>query len=103
MSEKGKNMANKIDDDMLEYVGILAKLELEGEDREHARKDMEQMLDYIDMLNELDTSDVEPMVQAIEVENVFREDEITNGDARDEMLANAPVKKNGQYEVPRTF
>ena len=49
-------MANVISDETIEYVGILAKLELSDEERERAKKDMGEMLDYIDKLNELDTS-----------------------------------------------
>ncbi len=75
---------------MLEY---LQKLNIEGEEKEKARADMEKMLDYVDKLAELDTSEAEPLVQAIDLENVFREDEVTNGDDRDNMLANAPKKK----------
>ena len=45
-------MANHIDDATIEYVGILAKLELSGEEKEQAKKDMESMLDYVDKLNE---------------------------------------------------
>ena len=48
-------MANKISDETIEYVGILAKLELSDEEKEQAKKDMETMLDYIDTLNELET------------------------------------------------
>ena len=48
-------MANIISDETIEYVGILAKLELSPEEKEQAKKDMGNMLDYIDMLNELDT------------------------------------------------
>ena len=54
-------LANKISDETIEYVGILAKLELSEEEKEAAKKDMEQMLDYIDTLNELDTTGIEPM------------------------------------------
>lgn len=54
-------MANKISDETIEYVGILAKLELSDEEKEQAKKDMETMLDYIDTLNELDTEGIEPM------------------------------------------
>ena len=53
-------MANVISDETIEYVGILAKLELSEEEKENAKKDMEEMLDYIDKLGELDTSSVEP-------------------------------------------
>ena len=48
-------MANIISDETIEYVGILAKLELSPEEKEQAKKDMGNMLDYIDMLNGLDT------------------------------------------------
>ena len=54
-------MANIISDETMEYVGILAKLELSEEEKTQAKKDMETMLDYIDKLNELDTTGVEPM------------------------------------------
>ena len=48
-------MANIISDETIEYVGILAKLELSDEEKEQAKKDMGSMLDYIDKLGELDT------------------------------------------------
>ncbi len=96
-------MADKIDENMLEYISILAKLELEGEEKEQARSDMKKMLDHVDKLNELDTDGVEPLVQVINMQNVFREDNVTNGDDRNAMLKNAPAKKNGQYMVPKTF
>ena len=73
-------MANKISDETIEYVGILAKLELSDEEKEQAKKDMETMLDYIDTLNELDTEGIEPMSHVFPVNNVFREDVVTNGD-----------------------
>ncbi len=95
-------MANVISDEMIEYVGILAKLELSDEEKEQAKQDMGRMLDYIDQLNELDTSGVEPMSHVFPVENVFREDVVTNGDDRDEMLANAPESKDGAFKVPKT-
>lgn len=86
-------MANIISDETIEYVGILAKLELSDEEKEQAKKDMANMLDYIDTLNELDTSGVEPMSHVFPVNNVFREDVVTNGDDREEILANAPEAK----------
>ena len=96
-------MANKISDETIEYVGILAKLELSDEEKEEAKADMEKMLDYIDKLNELDTKDVEPMSHISAAVNVFREDVVTNGDGREETLANAPQRKEDSFEVPRTI
>lgn len=95
-------MANVISDETIEYVGILAKLELSDEEKEQAKKDMGSMLDYIDKLNELDTTGVEPMSHAFAVNNVFREDVVTNGDDRDAMLKNAPKVKDGAFMVPKT-
>ena len=96
-------LANKISDETIEYVGILAKLELSDAEKEAAKKDMESMLDYIDKLNELDTSNVEPMSHVFPVQNVFREDVVTNGDNREAMLMNAPKEKEGQYQVQKTI
>ena len=67
-------MANRISDETIEYVGILAKLDLSEEEREQAKRDMGNMLDHIDKLNELDTKGVEPMSHVFSVNNVFRRD-----------------------------
>ena len=96
-------MANVISDETIEYVGILAKLELSAEEREKAKKDMAEMLDYIDELSELDTEGVEPMSHVFPQNNVFREDVVTNGDDSENMLKNAPEQKDNMYQVPRTF
>lgn len=96
-------MANIITDDTIEYVGILAKLELSEEEKEAAKKDMGGMLDYIDKLNELDTTEVEPMSHVFPVQNVFREDEVTNGDESEKTLRNAPEEKDNMFVVPKTF
>ena len=96
-------MANVITDETIEYVGVLAKLELSDEEREQAKRDMGRMLDYIDQMNALDTEGIEPMSHAFPVENVLREDMVTNGDMRDALLANAPEEKDGMFVVPRTF
>ena len=96
-------MANVISDETMEYVGILAKLELSDAEKEAAKKDMESMLDYIDKLGELDTTGVEPMSHVFPVQNVFREDVVTNGDMREDILKNAPGEKDGMFIVPKTF
>lgn len=96
-------MANIISNDTIEYVGILAKLELSAEEKEQAGKDMGRMLDYIDKLGELNTDGVEPMSHVFPVKNVFREDIVTNGDMREEILKNAPGEKDGMFVAPRTF
>ncbi len=95
-------MANNISDEMIEYVGILAKLELTPQEKEEAKKDMGRMLDYIDQLNELDTQGVEPMSHIFPINNVFREDAVAEEGSREEILANAPSRKDGAFMVPKT-
>ena len=96
-------MAKQIDDETMENVCILAKLSLTDQEKEKAKRDMQEMLDYVDKLDELDTSGVEPMSHIFGDQNVFRDDVVTNGDNRREMLANAPKVKDGQYQVPKTI
>ena len=103
-------MAKIIDDETMENVCILAKLSLSEEEKEKAKAEMQKMLDYVEKLDELDTSEVEPMSHIFQDENVFREDVVTNGDNKEAMLANAcavlanaPKAKEGQYQVPKTI
>lgn len=95
-------MANIISDETIDYVGILAKLELSSQEKEQAKTDMGRMLEYIDKLGELDTTDVEPMSHVFPVQNVFREDVVTNGDESKATLQNAPGMKQNMFKVPRT-
>lgn len=95
-------MAHIISDEIMEYVGILAKLELSKEEKEQAKKDMGNLFDYIDKLNELDTDGIEPMSHIFPMKNVFREDIVENQENREAILANAPKKKNGSFQVPKT-
>ncbi|MBR3683954.1 MAG: Asp-tRNA(Asn)/Glu-tRNA(Gln) amidotransferase subunit GatC [Lachnospiraceae bacterium] len=95
-------MANIISDETIEYVGILAKLELSDDEKEQAKKDMAGMLDYFDKLNELDTTGITPMSHIFPIHNVFREDVVTNGDDRENIIKNAPESKNGTFVVPIT-
>jgi aspartyl-tRNA(Asn)/glutamyl-tRNA(Gln) amidotransferase subunit C len=96
-------MNNIISDETIDYVGILAKLELSDEEKEQAKVDMGRMLDYIDKLGELDTTGIEPMSHVFSVQNVFREDIVTNGDESAKTLKNAPGEKDNMFMVPRTF
>ena len=72
-------------------------------EKEEAKADMEKMLDYIDVLNELDTDGIEPMSHVFPVNNVFREDVVTNGDGSSDTLANAPLMKDQSFKVPKTI
>ena len=96
-------MAVKIDDEMIDYVGILAKLSLSPEEKEAAKSDMSRMLEYIDMLNQLDTSEVEPMSHVFDIHNVFPAKmswKMEMNQMRCFRMHRSRKKK--QYKVPRT-
>ena len=92
----------EIKEDIVSYVAALAKLELTEEEKERAKKDLGNILGYMDTMKELDTDGIEPMSHAFPLRNVFREDEVLNGDDRENLLKNAPVKKDGCFVVPKT-
>lgn len=91
-----------IPDRTIDDIAALSKLFLNEEEKQKAKKEISKILGYIDTMNELDTSDIEPEPQAFINVNVFREDVVTNGDCRKELLSNAPVKKDGCFAVPKT-
>ena len=96
-------MAEMITDKTMDEIEILAKLHLTEDEKEKSRQDLQQMLDYVDMLNQLDTSDVEPLTHIFPIKNVFREDVVLESPPKDELLNNAPKEKDGQFLVPKTI
>lgn len=85
----------------VEHVAKLARLELTEEEKELYTKQLSDILDYIDQLNEVDTTGVEPMTQPIPNVNVMREDVVKRLYTRDEMLKNAPHEEHGYFRVPK--
>lgn len=92
-----------ITDATIDYVAALAKLDLSDEEKARAKVDLSNIMAHVDTMNQLDTTGVEPMSHVFPYENVFREDVVTNGPDRENILANAPEQKDGGFKVPRTF
>ena len=63
-----------ITDETIEYVAALAKLDLTDEEKERAKKDLGNIIGYVDTMNQLDTTGIEPMSHVFAYHNVFRED-----------------------------
>jgi len=96
-------MADRIDEQQVRHVAVLSRLKLsEGEVATFSRQ-LSAMLEYVDKLNELDTSDVEPTVHAVPISNVLRDDEPEEPMAVDEALANAPQREGSFYRVPKVL
>lgn len=85
----------------IEKVAKLARLELSEEEKETFGSQMEQILTYMEQLNRLDTTGVEPTSHAIPIYNVFREDEVKPSFSHEEVLAIAPDEEDGHFKVPR--
>ena len=85
----------------VEHVARLARLALTDAELETMRAQLNGILGYIDKLNELDTSAVEPTSHAVPMLNVMRDDEAAPCLPRDEALANAPDRAGDFFRVPR--
>lgn len=86
---------------MVEHVAELARLELTGEQRRKMEGQMVNILEYISLLDELDISAVPPTSHAIEMENVFREDEVKPSLPVEKGMDNAPESVGTAFKVPR--
>ncbi|MDR1796092.1 MAG: Asp-tRNA(Asn)/Glu-tRNA(Gln) amidotransferase subunit GatC [Clostridiales Family XIII bacterium] len=91
----------KIDDRLIEYLADLSRLELSGEEKEARKKDLEDILAYMEKLGELDTQGLPEMTHPFEAQNRFREDEVANRDRREELLGGAPDRSGPYFRVPR--
>ena len=91
----------KITLEQVRHVARLARLELSPDDEQRLRADMDEMLAYVDKLNELDTKDVAPTTQVGEAGTPMRDDEVTNHSAPNDMLANAPARQGNFFKVPK--
>ncbi len=85
----------------VEYVAKLARLKLTDEEKEKYSKQLGDILNYINKLNEIDTSDIEPTSHVVSVSNVFREDRVKPSLSRKEILSNAPEKEKGFFKVKK--
>ena len=82
-------------------IALLARLRLLPEEVDQLTAELQSILQHMDKLQELDTSEVEPFTQAIDTSDAFREDVATNIPNPDGMLANAPAKAKTFFKVPR--
>lgn len=85
----------------VEHVAKLARLELTEEEKVKFSKQLGDILKYVEQMNEVDTTGVEPMSHAIPVVNVFREDVVVQEQTKEELMANAPSKEDGFFRVPK--
>lgn len=91
----------KITKDDVKYVANLARLKISEEEQEKFAREMESIISFADMLGEVNTDNIEPTFHALELQNVLREDNVTNNYDREKLLQNAPSQYDGCFEVPK--
>lgn len=92
----------QITPDLIKYLESLARTTLTEEQEKKVGTELQDILTYIDMLNELDTDGVEAMSHCFPVTNVMRDDVVEPSMTPDEITANAPESQDGCFVVPKT-
>ena len=87
----------------VEHVASLAKLSFDEDEKQKLASQLNEILEYMEQLNQLDTSNVEPLSHVIELSNVFREDELKPTLTQGEALRNAPAKTEKFFRVPKVI
>ncbi|MFQ6113435.1 MAG: Asp-tRNA(Asn)/Glu-tRNA(Gln) amidotransferase subunit GatC [bacterium] len=87
----------------VEKIAALAKLEFSSEEKQKLAKQLDQIVAYVEKLNELDTESVPPTSHVIDLKNVLREDKVEEWLTQEEALRNAPAKKHGYFSVPKVI
>jgi len=82
-------------------IAKLSRIRLEDSEIEHFQKELSSILNWVEMLQEVDTDNVEPITSVSQANLPRRKDEITDGNIRDDILANAPDSKYGYFLVPK--
>ena len=82
----------------VEHVAKLARLD---EEKELYTKQLGDVLQYVNQMNEVDTSKIEPMTQVVDFVNVMREDKVVYEQTKEELMKNAPEQENGFFKVPK--
>jgi len=88
---------------MIDKLANLARLEFDEAEKEEIKRDLQKMIGFIDKLNELDTTGVEPLLHMSDNINVLREDEVSGMITRDEALKNAPLHNEQFFKVPKVI
>lgn len=90
-----------VDRDQVQHIARLARIRLEDDEVATYVEQLSAILDYVEKLGELDTTGVEPTTHAIPLQMELREDDVEPRLTREDVLANAPDRDDGQFRVPK--
>lgn len=89
--------------DQVRHIANLARISMSEEELERLVPELNNILDWVEQLGEVDTEGVEPLTAVIEQKLRLRDDKVTDGNCRDEILSNAPDAEHGFFAVPKVI
>ena len=93
----------EVNDALVDKLAHLARLKFDTSEKEEIKKDLQKMIAFVEKLNELDTTGVEPMLHMSDETNVLREDEVKGSITREDALKNAPLHDEQFFKVPKVI
>jgi aspartyl-tRNA(Asn)/glutamyl-tRNA(Gln) amidotransferase subunit C len=93
----------EVNDEMVDKLANLARLQFNETEKQSIKTDLQKMIQFVEKLNELDTTGVEPLLHMSDSVNVLREDEVKGSIERSKGLKNAPVQDGVFFKVPKVI
>lgn len=93
----------EVNDDLVDKLANLARLKFEDGEKESVKNDLQKMIQFVEKLNELDTSGVEPLLHISDNVNILRADEVNGSISRNEGLKNAAMHDEQFFKVPKVI
>ena|SRR5205823_755130 len=93
----------EVTDDLVTALAQLSRLTFNKQEKEEIKKDLQRMISFVEKLNEIDTSGVEPQLHMTDSVNVYREDKIQGSMPKAEALQNAPMADDNYFKVPKVI
>lgn len=92
-----------VNDALIEKLAHLSRLELKEAEKEEMKIELQKMIGFIDKLNELDTTGVEPLLHMSENVDIFRNDEVSGQISKEDVFKNAPLHDGNFFKVPKVI
>ena len=93
----------EVNNELIEKLATLARLEFDDVSREAIKKDLQNILGFVEKINELQLDTVEPLIYITDEENVLRDDEVKQKITHEEAMLNVPVKDSDYIKVPKVL
>src|SRR5690349_5766873 len=93
----------KVNDELVDKLAHLARLKFDAAEKEEIKNDLQKMIAFVEKLNELDTTGVEPLLHMTDEVNVLREDHVEGSISREDALKNAPEHDEQFFRVPKVI